>query len=53
VSLEAGTSALELSLASYEIYMLIMLVVLFADTLDLLIPGVGVVEWKILCGLLM
>jgi vesicular inhibitory amino acid transporter len=31
----------------------VALVVLFADTLDLLIPGVGVVEWKILCGLLM
>jgi vesicular inhibitory amino acid transporter len=31
----------------------VALVVLFADTLDLLIPSVGVVEWKILCGLLM
>jgi solute carrier family 32 (vesicular inhibitory amino acid transporter) len=31
----------------------VALVVLFADTLDLLIPGVGVVEWKIVCGLLM
>jgi len=29
----------------------VALVVLFADTLDLLIPGVGVNEWKILCGL--
>jgi vesicular inhibitory amino acid transporter len=31
----------------------VALVVLFADTLDLLIPGVGVIGWKILCGLLM
>jgi vesicular inhibitory amino acid transporter len=31
----------------------VALIVLFADTLDLLIPGVGVVEWKILCGLLL
>jgi vesicular inhibitory amino acid transporter len=31
----------------------VALVVLFADTLDPLIPGVGVVEWKIVCGLLM
>ncbi|KAG0648348.1 Vacuolar amino acid transporter 1 [Hyphodiscus hymeniophilus] len=31
----------------------VALVVLFADTLDLLIPGVGVTEWKILCGLLL
>ena len=31
----------------------VALVVLFADTLDLLIPGVGVMEWKILCGLLL
>lgn len=31
----------------------VALVVLFADTLDLLIPGVGVLEWKILCGLLL
>jgi len=31
----------------------VALVVLFADTLNLLIPGVGVVEWKIVCGLLM
>lgn len=31
----------------------VALVVLFADTLDLLIPGVGVNEWKILCGLLL
>jgi vesicular inhibitory amino acid transporter len=26
---------------------------LFADTLDLLIPGVGVIGWKVLCGLLL
>lgn len=31
----------------------VALVVLFADTLDLLIPGVGVTEWKVICGLLM
>lgn len=31
----------------------VALVVLFADTLDLLIPGVGITEWKILCGLLL
>lgn len=31
----------------------VALVVLFADTLDLLFPGVGVTEWKILCGLLL
>ena len=31
----------------------VALVVLFADTLDLLIPGVGVTEWKILCGIFM
>jgi vesicular inhibitory amino acid transporter len=31
----------------------VALVVLFADTLDLLIPGVGVNEWKVLCGLLL
>jgi vesicular inhibitory amino acid transporter len=31
----------------------VALIVLFADTLDLLIPGVGVIEWKIICGLLM
>jgi vesicular inhibitory amino acid transporter len=31
----------------------VALVVLFADTLDLLIPGVGVTEWKILCGLIL
>lgn len=29
------------------------LIVLFSETLDLLIPGVGVVEWKIICGFLM
>lgn len=31
----------------------VALIVLFADTLDLLIPGVGVNQWKILCGLLL
>lgn len=31
----------------------VALVVLFADTLQLLIPGVGVTEWKIICGLLL
>lgn len=31
----------------------VALVVLFADTLSLLIPGVGINEWKILCGLLL
>jgi len=31
----------------------VALIVLFADTLDLLIPGVGAIEWKILCGVLM
>ncbi|CZT05415.1 related to amino acid transport protein [Rhynchosporium graminicola] len=31
----------------------VALVVLFADTLDLLIPGVGVNQWKILCGILL
>ncbi|KAI1008070.1 Vacuolar amino acid transporter 1 [Podosphaera aphanis] len=29
----------------------VALVTLFADTLDLLIPGVGLLQWKILCGL--
>jgi len=31
----------------------VALVVLFADTLDLLIPGFGVVPWKVFCGLLL
>jgi vesicular inhibitory amino acid transporter len=31
----------------------VALVVLFADTLHLLFPGVGVNEWKILCGLIL
>jgi solute carrier family 32 (vesicular inhibitory amino acid transporter) len=31
----------------------VALVVLFADTLNLLIPGVGVTEWKIICGILL
>ncbi|KAL9099193.1 MAG: hypothetical protein Q9163_005269 [Psora crenata] len=30
----------------------VALLVLFADTLDALIPGWGVTEWKILCGLI-
>lgn len=31
----------------------VALVVLFADSLDALIPGWGIVEWKILCGLIL
>jgi vesicular inhibitory amino acid transporter len=31
----------------------VALIVLFADTIDLLIPGVGVTGWKILCGILL
>jgi vesicular inhibitory amino acid transporter len=31
----------------------VALVVLFGDTLDLLIPGFGVNQWKVLCGLLL
>ncbi|KAE8447382.1 hypothetical protein EG329_010796 [Mollisiaceae sp. DMI_Dod_QoI] len=31
----------------------VALIVLFADTIDLLIPGVGVIQWKILCGILL
>ena len=31
----------------------VALVVLFADSLDSLIPGFGVVQWKIFCGILM
>ena len=31
----------------------VALVVLFGDSLDALIPGWGVVEWKVLCGLFM
>jgi solute carrier family 32 (vesicular inhibitory amino acid transporter) len=31
----------------------VALVVLFADTLNLLIPGIGVTEWKIICGFLL
>ena len=31
----------------------VALVVLFADSLDALIPGWGVVEWKIVCGLIL
>ena len=31
----------------------VALVVLFADTLNLLIPSVGVTEWKMMCGVLL
>lgn len=31
----------------------VALVILFSDTLDILIPGVGSTEWKIFCGLLL
>lgn len=31
----------------------VALVVLFADSLDALIPGWGVVEWKVFCGILL
>jgi vesicular inhibitory amino acid transporter len=31
----------------------VALVVLFADTLDLLIPGIGITEWKVICGFLL
>jgi solute carrier family 32 (vesicular inhibitory amino acid transporter) len=31
----------------------VALVVLFADTLNLLIPGIGVTGWKIICGFLL
>lgn len=31
----------------------VALIVLFADTLDLLIPGVGVNQWKVACGILL
>ncbi|KAI4197706.1 MAG: hypothetical protein LQ350_005775 [Teloschistes chrysophthalmus] len=31
----------------------VALVVLFADSLDALIPGLSVVEWKIICGVIM
>ncbi len=31
----------------------VALVVLFADSLDALIPGLGVVEWKVLCGVIL
>jgi vesicular inhibitory amino acid transporter len=31
----------------------VALIVLFGDTLHLLIPSVGVLEWKILCGILL
>ena len=35
------------------VIMCVALVVLFADSLDALIPGWGVVEWKIVCGLIL
>lgn len=31
----------------------VALVILFADSLDLLIPGWGVIEWKLVCGVLL
>lgn len=31
----------------------VALVVLFADTLNLLVPGVGINNWKIICGLIL
>lgn len=31
----------------------VALTVLFADTLDILIPGYGVIPWKIFCGILL
>lgn len=31
----------------------VALVVLFADSLDALIPGWGVIEWKVVCGILL
>jgi vesicular inhibitory amino acid transporter len=31
----------------------VALVVLFADTLNILIPGVDVIQWKIVCGILL
>lgn len=31
----------------------VALVVLFADSLDALIPGWGIVEWKVLCGIIL
>ena len=31
----------------------VALVVLFADSLDALTPGLGVIEWKIICGLIL
>lgn len=31
----------------------VALVVLFADSLDLLVPGFGVLGWKVLCGMLL
>jgi solute carrier family 32 (vesicular inhibitory amino acid transporter) len=31
----------------------VALVILFADSLDLLIPGWGIIEWKVVCGVLL
>ena len=31
----------------------VALVVLFADSLDALIPGLGIIEWKLICGLVL
>jgi vesicular inhibitory amino acid transporter len=31
----------------------VALIILFADTLDLILPGIGVNQWKVLCGLLL
>lgn len=31
----------------------VALVVLFADTLNLLVPEIGVIEWKVICGFLL
>ena len=31
----------------------VALLIIFSDTLDLLVPGVGVTQWKVLCGLLL
>lgn len=31
----------------------VALMVLFADSLDALIPGLGIVEWKLLCGIVL
>lgn len=31
----------------------VALVVLFADSLDALIPGLGIIEWKLVCGIIL